>query len=256
MTRSSGTRTGRSLLAAGGALLFCVAALRAFEITGAAALAAVRESGPDAPADLLVLGAAAVGLLLVTWLGVGVLLAILATLPGAAGRFASVAADRIAPPLVRRVTAVLLGTTLAATGTPLAHAAEPAPAPATVQVVVAPAPDPAFGVTVRASVAEAPAARRDIPPTPAPAPDPAFGASDLGPLGPAPETTSSPPGTVTVALGDSLWAIAARHLGSGATRRQIAHEWPRWYAANRAVIGPNPNLIRVGQALTAPGATS
>ena len=58
--------------------------------------------------------------------------------------------------------------------------------------------------------------------------------------------------------GDSLWAIAARHLGPQATRRQVAHEWPRWYAANRKVIGPDPNLIRVGQVLTAPtsGASS
>ena len=61
-----------------------------------------------------------------------------------------------------------------------------------------------------------------------------------------------------MARGDSLWAIAARHLGPHATRRQVAHEWPRWYAANRKVIGPDPNLIRVGQVLTAPtsGASS
>jgi len=61
-----------------------------------------------------------------------------------------------------------------------------------------------------------------------------------------------------VARGDSLWAIAARHLGPHATRRQVAHEWPRWYAANRKVIGADPNLIRAGQVLTAPtsGASS
>jgi nucleoid-associated protein YgaU len=52
--------------------------------------------------------------------------------------------------------------------------------------------------------------------------------------------------------GDSLWAIAARHLGHHATPLQVAREWPRWYAANRTVIGPNPNLIRVGQVLTVP----
>ena len=83
----------------------------------------------------------------------------------------------------------------------------------------------------------------------------------LGPLGPAPHTVS--PGapssaTVTVVRGDSLWVIAARHLGPQATRRQVAREWPRWYAANRAVIGPNPNHILVGQVLTvpSPGASS
>ena len=50
----------------------------------------------------------------------------------------------------------------------------------------------------------------------------------------------------------NLWAIAARHLGHHATPLQVAREWPRWYAANRTVIGPNPNLIRVGQVLTVP----
>ena len=46
------------------------------------------------------------------------------------------------------------------------------------------------------------------------------------------------------------------NLTRAATRQQIAREWPRWYAANRALIGPNPHLIRVGQVLTVPGATS
>jgi len=254
-------RTGRSLVVAGGALLLCGLALRAFSAAGAAALDAVRESGPDAPADLLVLGAAAAGLLLVLWLGLGVLLAILATLPGTTGRVAGLAADRFAPLLVRRVTAVLIGTTLAAAaGTPFAQAAEPAPTPTTTTSVrvTGPAPDPAFGVTTRAPVVDAPVTRPDPVPTPppAPAPDPAFGVTGLGPLGPAPRTSPSTQGTVTVARGDSLWAIASRHLGPGATRQQIAHEWPRWYAANRSVIGPNPDLIRVGQVLTVPGATT
>jgi nucleoid-associated protein YgaU len=57
---------------------------------------------------------------------------------------------------------------------------------------------------------------------------------------------------VTVVRGDSLWAIAARHLGPHSTTQQIAHEWPRWYAANRTVIGPDPDLIRVGQVLSVP----
>jgi hypothetical protein len=32
----------------------------------------------------------------------------------------------------------------------------------------------------------------------------------------------------------------------------IAAAWPRWYAANRAVIGPDPGLIRPGQELMPP----
>jgi nucleoid-associated protein YgaU len=77
----------------------------------------------------------------------------------------------------------------------------------------------------------------------------------LGPLGPAPHTPSSEQSrrTVTVVRGDSLWSIAARHLGPHATDQQVAREWPRWYAVNRRVIGSDPDLIRVGQVLTAPG---
>jgi len=52
--------------------------------------------------------------------------------------------------------------------------------------------------------------------------------------------------------GDSLWSIAASHIGPGATDAQIAAAWPRFYAANRAVVGPDPNLIYPGQRLTLP----
>ncbi len=57
-----------------------------------------------------------------------------------------------------------------------------------------------------------------------------------------------------VVAGDSLWAIAEQHLGAGATAAQVAAEWPRWYASNRDVVGPDPGLLRVGAVLTAPRA--
>ena len=50
-----------------------------------------------------------------------------------------------------------------------------------------------------------------------------------------------------VVAGDSLWAIAARHLPSGATDAEIAAAWPRWYEANAEVIGADPDLIQQGQ---------
>ena len=53
--------------------------------------------------------------------------------------------------------------------------------------------------------------------------------------------------------GDSLWAIAARHLGPGATDAEVAREWPRWYAANRDTIGADPDLLLPGQVLRVPG---
>ena len=293
------TRSASSLLrsatAAAAAVGLSAAGLWAFWLAGAGSLTAVRASGPDAAEDLLVLGAAGVGAVLLAWLGLGVTLSALSAAPGAVGRLATVAAEHVAPAAVRRLTAAVLGAAIATAAAPAAHADSPFPAPplTTTTSQTAPAPDPAFGSpcerrsSTRSRIPGPRRGRRDRPrprlrgrppdrprhdvhPRPvhhdhSPRPHrrppretrtpPA-----LGPLGPAPRTPSRSSGArnVTVARGDSLWAIAARHLGPQATRRQVAHEWPRWYAANRKVIGPDPNLIRVGQVLTAPtsGASS
>jgi nucleoid-associated protein YgaU len=57
---------------------------------------------------------------------------------------------------------------------------------------------------------------------------------------------------VVVHRGDTLWAIAARHLGAAASAAEVAEEWPRWYAANRTVIGDDPGLLVPGQRLRPP----
>ena len=285
----------RSATAAAAAVGLSAAGLWTFWLAGAGSLTAVRASGPDAAEDLLVLGAAGVGAVLLAWLGLGVTLSALSAAPGGVGRLATVAAEHVAPAAVRRFTAAVLGAAIATAATPAAHADSPFPAPplTTTTKQRAPAPDPAFGITVRAPVVDAVPDPGTTTGPVATVPDPGFGAGirtapattsapgpsattttapaptpaeetrtppALGPLGPAPHTPSPSSGArrVTVVRGDSLWAIAARHLGPQATRQQVAHEWPRWYAANREVIGPNPNLIRVGQVLTAPnsGASS
>jgi len=134
------------------------------------------------------------------------------------------------------------------------------------------APDPAF----RATSGPLSAAASDT--TPPPAPDPSFrptapmgtGAGHpaytpaaplhpttprvLGPLDNTPRAGTSVEENVVVRRGDTLWDIAARHLGGGATTAEIAYEWPRWHAANRAVIGEDPDRIRPGQRLTPPTA--
>jgi nucleoid-associated protein YgaU len=61
---------------------------------------------------------------------------------------------------------------------------------------------------------------------------------------------------VVVREGDSLWALAARELGAGATSEAIAARWPEWYAANRHVIGDDPDLILPGQVLRVPPAST
>lgn len=54
---------------------------------------------------------------------------------------------------------------------------------------------------------------------------------------------------LVVREGDTLWSLAARQLGSGATERQVTERWHRIYVLNKAVIGPDPDLIHAGQVL-------
>ncbi|GAA5227383.1 LysM peptidoglycan-binding domain-containing protein [Paeniglutamicibacter antarcticus] len=57
---------------------------------------------------------------------------------------------------------------------------------------------------------------------------------------------------VVVQRGDSLWAIAARHLPGDAGIEEIASAWPHWYHANWKLIGPDPDLLEVGMVLQKP----
>jgi len=64
------------------------------------------------------------------------------------------------------------------------------------------------------------------------------------------------PGSYTVVRGDSLWAIARRHLaGEGVVPggSAVSMFWRTIFDANRSVIGDDPNLIIPGQVLTIPG---
>jgi nucleoid-associated protein YgaU len=62
--------------------------------------------------------------------------------------------------------------------------------------------------------------------------------------------------TRVVRPGDSLWAVAAAELGPDATDSAVAARWPQWYAANRGVIGPDPDQILPGQVLRIPDHTA
>ncbi|TCC35188.1 LysM peptidoglycan-binding domain-containing protein [Kribbella sindirgiensis] len=66
------------------------------------------------------------------------------------------------------------------------------------------------------------------------------------------ELRAAVPVRVVVRKGDSLWSLAARELGPSATAEAIAARWPDWYAANRHVIGNDPDLILPGQVLRIP----
>lgn len=59
----------------------------------------------------------------------------------------------------------------------------------------------------------------------------------------------------TVESGDCLWRIARKALAEGGRTPEgasISDYWREIYRANRALIGPNPNLIHPGQILILP----
>lgn len=95
-------------------------------------------------------------------------------------------------------------------------------------------------------------------PSAPPAPSPRHRRADVGLVTSGPRHTPVPGsvgGVVTVKRGDSLWKIAARHLGPAASAESTAIAWHRWYLANREVVGDDPDLIYPGQRLRAPTAT-
>ncbi|MDQ1685539.1 MAG: hypothetical protein QOC82_2276 [Frankiaceae bacterium] len=81
----------------------------------------------------------------------------------------------------------------------------------------------------------------------------ATGVKDTAPAaGVTPTTTAGCAGAVhRVVSGDSLWSLAARATASTDTGR-VTIAWHRLYAANRATLGSNPSLLRVGQDLCIP----
>lgn len=240
---------------------------------------AVALLGRD-PLTAMTAGCATAAWLVSSWLALGAACSLAGLLPGAAGRAASAAAVVLAPWTLRRLVGAAVGVSVVATG-----AAPPAPAFAAVRAS-ATAPSVAAGwVSTAPAVAGAAEPITDARPQPVPWPDdplarldrpapamvstdratarrgvtpPALDRPDVGLVSPVPQRAVHPrpgpgPALVVVHRGDSLWAIAARHLGPSATDAEIATAWPRWWAANRAVIGPDPDLLLPGQRLTAPG---
>lgn len=65
---------------------------------------------------------------------------------------------------------------------------------------------------------------------------------------------------VVVRPGDSLWRIAEAELtrrhGAAPSDAEVAAYWPRIHAANRALVGPDPDLVRPGVPLVLPAPSS
>lgn len=214
------------------------------------------------PTTALVLLAATACWAVVAWLTVGILLTVTATLPGLVGDAAGALARRITPCAVRRLVELAVGLS-AATSTITVASAAHATVPPTLDRPAASAPAASAPVTAAAAAA-VDRASLDRPvqvtaPSVGPVPDLDRPHPRIGLVSAAPRRPTEPStlrghvvGSVVVRSGDSLWSITARHLGPRATDAQVAAAWPRWYAANRTVIGPDPGLIRPGQRLVPP----
>jgi hypothetical protein len=180
--------------------------------------------------------------LVAVWLGLGLSTCVAATLPGVAGRGARRLARLVLPTCVYRLAAGAAGLGVLLVSAQ-AHAGPPR-RPAVTTAVALPAPTwPGDAPLPSPRWPTAPAT-----PTPVPVPHPADAHRQPGSVR-APARHAS---TVRVVPGDSLWRIAAAHLPGRASNRAVAAAWPRWYAANRQVIGADPDHITPGQVLVAP----
>lgn len=242
----------------------------------AAAAYASGQPGADGLDAAVCAVAAAGGAACVAYLLVCLLLGVLAAMPGALGAAADDACARISPALVRRLTASVVGAALAAAPAGPAFAHErpiDSSNPTSLALVLPDRPSASL-------LAAAPVLRHDRvvqgKDSPFPALAPAHVDRPAAPAGGPPNATpaaaprTSTPGVdvhtaardvpdrtpsyaVVVHRGDTLWSIAARHLGAGASDAEVAGEWPRWWRANAGVIGPDPDHVRPGQVLRPPG---
>ena len=197
------------------------------------------------------------------WFGAVTGLACASAAPGAVGRVCTKTSRRLTPRLLRRLMEAVVGISVLAgplSATSALAASPPPPTPAaSVGSWTTDLDRPTSPVT---PVSPAPPyLDRPANPYVAQSPRPA---ATLTPAGSAALIAGSPHRDVhdaagggyaesyVVRRGDALWDIAARHLGASATAADIAREWPRWYHANRAVIGADPALIRPGELLVPP----
>lgn len=197
--------------------------------------------GAAAPAFDALLVTAATWVLLAT-LGWGGLLVLVALAERVSrGRLRVV--DRVAcPRRLRPLLLALAGTAVLAPGA--AHAAAPHvddPGATPAHVLPVPTRPVDAGGTGGTGDAGRP------PPAPASRPDPT---DPTDPTDPAdPQRAAA---VVTVRPGDSLWALAQRHLGPDAAPAEVAGLVARVHHRNLGVVGDDPDLVRPGQQLRFP----
>ncbi|MEO8889094.1 MAG: hypothetical protein ABI301_08010 [Jatrophihabitantaceae bacterium] len=212
------------------------------------------------------------------WLAVGLSAALVSYAPGALGRAGRRLAQVVLPQVLYRAAAgaaglgVLLSPIAAGAHTPSGHTPSAhTPSGHTPSALTPSALTPSAHTPSR----HVPSGRATPPP---PLPAPTLPTSNLpAPTLPAPQLPATqPPATqlpatdrpapparppalsrtlatdVLVRPGDSLWSVAAARMAAGAPAARIAVAWPRWYLANRAEIGADPNHLTPGQVLHTP----
>ena len=248
-------RRRRVVLAVGGLLLgyLLVAAVLLWGTSGA--LTAVDAAGPAEPGAVVALAAAVAAWVVLTWLTVATSAALVTAAMAGVGSRAHALALALAPGAARRIVSAALG--LAIVGAPVAAAL--------------PADAGVAGVLTAADRSDHPGRQLDLPATPVPDRPAATVPAGWTPDRPVPTHRRSARAEaasrlvtgparaerrvadeVVVRRGDSLWDIAARHLGPDASAADVAVEWPRWHHANRDVIGADPDLLIPGQRLVPP----
>ena len=168
------------------------------------------------------------------WAAIGAVTMLVAGLRRTTAPVERLIAQQKTPRLVRRALTAALGLTLAAGAAPaLATTGSGDPADlgwdaAVVRAADLPAPSPAAPPSLDQASHQAP------------------------PQDAAPPPRTSAPSPHVVAPGESLWSIAADHLDESASLAEVSAAWPRWYEANRAAVGDDPDLITPGLVLTPP----
>lgn len=207
---------------------------------GAAEALASACAGTASFEELVVISCAVLTWSGCVWIASVVVLVAVTAAPGVAGRIAARWSTALVPVLARHAVRSVLG--LAALAAPVA------------------ATQPVVAIPVSATLIPGIPTVATRPASPLPLPD--IGRPPVRPPGDATQVTDTPGDAmdgdtrvmITVEPGDSLWAIAEHDLGPRATDREIAAEWPRWFAANRDEIGPDPDHIVPGVMLRAPPA--
>jgi hypothetical protein len=195
---------------------------------------ATSSPSPGDPTGLVVVAAGWAAWALTIYLALATGIAAVGHLAGAPRSI-----ERLTPRALRRLVEVAVGASSAAAvclAPAAAYADAPVPGPVAATPVASASPLDWPGLA------------------PAPAPPPHLRVAPQA--HPQPHDSQRAPAQPAMPLlvrpGDSLWSLTARQLGPRATAARVAATWPGLYAANRRVIGTNPNLIRPGERLVRP----